>query len=78
MCTTNATRKENVLEIDFNQGLAFALAEVVHGYVAAMKLPVDAALSINMTVVIDAGHYDVSNGDAFGEIYGAMDVNLQL
>jgi hypothetical protein len=78
MDTTRIIDDGNALKIDFETGLGFALAEVVHAYIAATKLPVDAVLSINMTAVIDAGHYNVGNGDAFGEIYGAIDVTLKL
>lgn len=70
--------KESSLKIDFDMGLGFALVEVVHEFIAAKKLPIDSVLSINMTVPIDKGHHDVTDGDAFCELYSAMNVNLQL
>ena len=69
---------ENVLEIDFDLGPRFALAEVVHLYSAEKRLPVNSVLTIRMEVPIDEEHYDVENGEAFGDIYSAMDINLEL
>ena len=70
--------KKNVFDVNFDMGLGFALAEVVHAYIAATKLPLDSIITINMTAVIDAGHYDTANGDAFGELFNAVEINLGL
>ena len=74
----NIGKGDNVLEIDFNQGLGFALAEVVHEFIAVNKLPVDSVLTIYMTAPINYGHHDESNGDAFDELCEAMEINLKL
>ncbi len=78
MDTASNADRGNVLEIDFDLGLGFALAEVVHLYIAEKRLPVNSVLTIRMEVPIDEEHYDVENGEAFGELYSEMDVNLQL
>jgi len=78
MDTASSADRGNVLEIDFDLGLGFALAEVVHLYIAEKRLPVNSVLTIRMEVPIDEEHYDVENGEAFGELYSEMDVNLQL
>lgn len=78
MDTTRMIGKGNALKIDFDMGLGFALAEVVHGFIAAKKLPVDSVLTVNMTASIEKGHHDATDGDAFCELYSAMEVNLQL
>jgi hypothetical protein len=68
----------NVLEIDFDLGPRFALAKLVHLYIAEKKLPVNSVLTIRMKAPIDEEHYDVGDGEAFGDLYSAMDIKLEL
>ena len=76
--TTNIENCGNVLELDFDLGLGFALAEVVHLYIAEKRLPVNSVLTIRMEAPIYEGHYDVDNDEAFSELHSEMDINLQM
>lgn len=71
-------KNEEALELDFDLGLGFALAEVVHLYIAEKKLPANSVLTIRMEAPINYGHHDESNGDAFDELCEAMEINLKL
>jgi len=64
--------------LDFELGLPFVLAMVIHEFVAAKKLPDGARLKVWLDSEIEEADYNTENLDSTCKYAGDMTITLEL
>ncbi|MGD9609292.1 MAG: hypothetical protein AB7U59_07785 [Desulfovibrionaceae bacterium] len=64
--------------LDFELGLPFVLAMVIHEFVAAKKLPDGARLKVRLDSGIEEADYNTENLDSTCKYAGDMSITLEL